>query len=188
MKQVPNMADTAARRRWLAMAGVGALAAAAGYGFNLWLAGGPSAERPNAAAVQALIATPLQDLNGGSKAIDSWRGKVLVINFWATWCAPCRQEIPEFIKLQERLGDRGLQFVGIAIDQPQMVADFAKEFSINYPLLIGGMSTLELMRESGNKSGVLPFTLILDRAGKATQSHRGRLTEAELQTVLTPLL
>ena len=182
------MADTTARRRWLAMAGVGALAAAAGYGFNVWLADRQPADQPNAAAVQALIATPLRDLAGSDKAIESWRGKVLVINFWATWCAPCRQEIPEFIRLQERLGERGLQFVGIAIDQPQLVGDFAKEFGINYPLLIGGMSTLELMRESGNKSGVLPFTLILDRNGKVAKSHRGRLTEAALETAVKPLL
>src|SRR5262245_50126767 len=104
------MAETGARRHWLVTAGIGVLAAAAGYGFNHWWAGRQPADLPNPAAVQALMATPLQDLAGGTRAIDSWRGKVLVVNFWATWCAPCRQEIPEFVKLQERLGSRGLQF------------------------------------------------------------------------------
>src|SRR5262245_45102644 len=121
---------TGSRRRWVAMAGVGALAATAGYGFHLWWAerGG---EAPNAAAVQALLTTPLKDLEGASRTIETWRGKVLVVNFWATWCVPCRKEIPEFVKLQERHGDRGLQLVGIAFDQPQPVGDFAREFRIN---------------------------------------------------------
>src|SRR5262245_21556017 len=169
------------------MAGIGVLAAAAGYAVNTWLIGQP-AEESNPAAVEALLAAPLRDLEGGSKAIATWRGKVLVVNFWATWCAPCRKEIPEFVKLQERLGARGLQLVGIAIDQPQPVGEFAREFRINYPLLIGGVEILALMRESGNKSGVLPFTLILDRQGKVARSHRGTLTEASLETAVRPLL
>ena len=178
------MAETAARRRWLAMAGVGVLAAAAGYAFNTWR----MAEEYNPAAVEALLAAQLRDLEGGSKAIATWRGKVLVVNFWATWCAPCRKEIPEFVKLQERFGTRGLQFVGIAIDQPQPVGEFAREFRINYPLLIGGVEILGLMRESGNKSGVLPFTLIIDRQGKVASTHRGMLTEASLEAAIQPLL
>jgi thiol-disulfide isomerase/thioredoxin len=182
------MVESGSRRRWLAIAGVGALAAAAGYGLNRWRDDGPAEDAPNAAAVQALLAAPLRDLEGGSKAIESWRGKVLVVNFWATWCAPCRQEIPEFVKMQERHGARGLQFVGIAIDQPQSVADFAREFRINYPLLIGGLETLALMRESGNRAGVLPFTLILSRKGTVAKSHRGMLTEAALEAVIRTLL
>src|SRR6185295_19479712 len=132
------MAETGPRRRWLAAAGVGSLAAAAGYGAYLWW-GAPDGDAPNTAAVQALLETPLIDLQGGTKAIATWRGKVLVINFWATWCAPCREEIPEFVRIQARLGARGLQLVGIAIDQPQQVEEFAREFRINYPLLIGNL-------------------------------------------------
>ncbi|HZM46305.1 MAG TPA: TlpA disulfide reductase family protein [Burkholderiales bacterium] len=175
------------RRRWLAMAGVGALAAAAGYGVHLWWADG-QADVPNAAAVEALLTAPLKDLEGGSKAIESWRGKVLVINFWATWCVPCRKEIPEFVKMQESHGVRGLQFVGIAFDQPQPVGDFARELGINYPLLMGGLDTMALMRESGNKAGVLPFTLVLDRKGKVARTHRGVLTEAALEGIVRALL
>lgn len=170
------------------MAGVGALAAAAGYGVNLWWADDSDGDAPNAAAVQALLAAPLRDLEGASKAIESWRGKVLVVNFWATWCAPCRKEIPGFVKMQERHGARGLQFVGIAIDQPQPVGEFAREFRINYPLLIGGLDTMALMRESGNRAGVLPFTLILDRQGKVAKSQRGILNETTLEATIRSLL
>jgi thiol-disulfide isomerase/thioredoxin len=111
-----------------------------------------------------------------------------VINFWATWCVPCRKEIPEFVKVQARHEGRGLQFVGIAFDQPQPVGDFAREFRINYPLLIGGLDTMALMRESGNKAGVLPYTLILDRQGRVVKTHRGTLTEAALEAIVKPLL
>ena len=154
------------------MATVGVAAAAAGYGVKFWTERQPD-DHPNPAAVQALMATSLQDPDGATKALDNWRGKVLVVNFWATWCAPCRQEIPEFVKLQEELGSRGLQFLGIAIDQPKQVGEFVREFRINYPVLIAGLDTLELMRESGNRSGVLPFTLILDRGGKAVEGSDG---------------
>ena len=176
------------RRRWLATAGIGALAAAAGYGAHVWWAGLRAGDAPNAAAVQALLAAPLKDLEGGTRAIESWRGKVLVINFWATWCAPCRKEIPEFVKVQERHGARGLQFVGIAFDQPEPVGKFAGEYGINYPLLIGGLDTMALMRESGNKAGVLPFTLVLDRQGKVARGYRGTLDEAILESEVVPLL
>jgi len=176
------------RRRWLTIAGVGVLAAAAGYEVNLWREDGMSGEPPNPAALQALLTVPLKDLEGGSKAIESWRGKVLVINFWATWCVPCRKEIPEFVKLQERHGAHGLQFVGIAFDQPQPVGDFARELRINYPLLMGGLDTMALMREAGNKAGVLPYTLILDRKGQVAKSHKGTLTESALEAIVRPLL
>lgn len=176
------------RRCWLATAGVGALAAATGYGVYVWRAGPQAADAPNAAAVQALLAAPLKDLEGGSKAIENWRGKVLVINFWATWCVPCRKEIPEFVKMQERHGGRGLQFVGIAFDQPGPVDEFAREYGINYPLLMGGLDTMALMRESGNKAGVLPFTLVLDRQGRVARGYRGILDEAIFESEILPLL
>ena len=92
-------------------------------------------------------------------AMNGPRGRVLVVNFWATWCAPCREEIPGFVRLQERYGPRGLQFVGIAFDQPDKVAEFGREFRVNYPLLLGGLDTMELLRDAGNRAGVLPYGL-----------------------------
>ncbi len=130
----------------------------------------------------------LADRDGRPRALSEWAGRPLIINFWATWCAPCREEIPEFVRLQERYGARGLQFVGIAIDQPRPVAEFAREFRINYPLLIGGLDTMALMRESGNRSGVLPFTLILDRQGNIAGTHVGVLKEARFESLVRPLL
>lgn len=175
------------RRFWIVAAALGLLAAAAGYALHGWLVR-PDPGAPNPAAVRALLAAPLPDLKGGKQAIESWRGRVVVVNFWATWCAPCREEIPEFIRMQERYGTQGLQFVGVAIDVPDKVSDFARELGINYPLLMGGLDTLALMREAGNRAGVLPFTLVLDRQGNVVSRHPGGLNEAKLASIIKPLL
>ena len=174
------------KRLWLATAAVSVLAAAAGYSVSLWL-NRPDPGAVNPAAVRALLATPLPDLTGRKQALESWRGKVVVVNFWATWCAPCREEIPEFVRMQERYGSRGLQFVGVAIDVPDKVSAFARELGINYPLLVAGLDTLALMREAGNRAGVLPFTLVLDRQGNVVSRHPGGLDEAKLGPVVQPL-
>jgi len=173
------------RRRALALAVlVAATAAAAGYGAYRWWYGAQAGER---ASVDKLFSTPLANLSGGKDTLEKWRGRVLVVNFWATWCAPCREEIPLFVRMQKRLGTRGLQFVGIAIDRPVPVAAFQREYAMNYPILIGGLETMELLREAGNRNGVLPFTLIIDRAGHLVSRKLGTLKESELEGIVEPL-
>ena len=87
----------------------------------------------------ALFGVALPDAKGREQSIGQWKGKVLVVNFWATWCVPCREEMPEFVKAQQEFGPRGLQFVGIAIDDVPKVEAFAAELGLNYPVLIGGL-------------------------------------------------
>jgi thiol-disulfide isomerase/thioredoxin len=176
------------RRFWLTCVAVGTAAAATGYGVNLWWTGGLNRDEGNPAAVRALMTARLPDVKGEPQTLESWKGRVLVVNFWATWCAPCRKEIPEFVRMQERYRSQGLQFAGIAFDQPEKVDDFAREFGINYPLLMGGLDTMALMRESGNRLGVLPYTMVLDRQGNVVSRHPGELTEARLEVIIRPLL
>jgi len=173
-------------RKWLLGAAVAVLAAAAGLAFQLWGPGLTGTREP--APAQAVFAVQLPDLQGRVQGLSQWRGRVLVINFWATWCAPCREEIPVFVRMQERHGPKGLQFVGIAIDRPEQVAAFAREFGINYPVLLGGLDTMELMRQTGNRPGVLPFTLVLDRSGRITSQTLGEIKEVKLENVIQPLL
>jgi thiol-disulfide isomerase/thioredoxin len=158
-------------------------AAGGGAAYHLWLAEGGSP-----AVAERLYSTRLPDANGNPQLLDQWRGRVLVVNFWATWCAPCREEIPGFVRLQERHGGRGLQFVGIAIDQPGKVADFAREFRINYPLLIGGMESLDLLRQAGNRQAVLPYTVVIDRDGRVASRQPGGLKESRVEELIKPLL
>jgi thiol-disulfide isomerase/thioredoxin len=130
----------------------------------------------------------LSDPSGRPQMMSQWRGKVLVVNFWATWCAPCRKEIPALIRVQHKYALNGVQFVGIALDNVSKVRDYAEEMRIDYVLLIGGIETLGVTKDLGNRAGVLPFTVVLDRAGKVAYGHTGALTEALLGDVLTPLL
>src|SRR5215470_4712798 len=119
----------------------------------------------SAAGVSSLMAAQLPDTNGQNQKLDQWRGQVLVVNFWATWCTPCRQEIPEFIKVQQKWSSRGVQVVGIAIDEDDKVRPYAAQLKINYPILIAGLDGIELARQAGNRVGGLPFTVILNRKG-----------------------
>ena len=133
-------------------------------------------------------ATQLPDLNKQPQALKQWQGKVLVVNFWAPWCPPCRQEIPDFIRMQERLGKQGLQFVGIALDDADKVSAFVDETGINYPILLGGADAAKLSQSAGNRLGGLPYTVLFDRQGKAIASLTGGVTEARLDALLKPLL
>jgi thiol-disulfide isomerase/thioredoxin len=163
---------------------VAVLAGAAGFYFSCGSLNSPVAD----GAAQRLMLASLSDPSGKSQTMSQWRGKVLVVNFWATWCAPCRDEIPALIRVQHKYASNGVQFVGIAIDNVSKVRDYAKEMRIDYVLLIGGMETLGVTEDLGNRAGVLPFTVVLDRAGKVAYAHAGALTEALLGVVLTPLL
>lgn len=157
-------------------------AAVAGYALNARWRAGAEVE-----ASAALMSVRLSDLSGQPRTLDAWRGKVVVVNFWATWCVPCRDEIPIFIKLQARHGARGLQFIGIAIDQSEKVDAFVRDFGINYPVLLGGVDAVDVSRRAGNRLGALPFTVMIDRSGRLVGAHLGVVKEAKLEALLQPL-
>jgi thiol-disulfide isomerase/thioredoxin len=141
-----------------------------------------------AAAAPGLMTTRLPDMDGKPLALEHWRGKVLVVNFWATWCVPCREEIPAFIKVQDKLGAKGLQIVGIAVDQLDKVRPYAAEMKINYPILVGDLEAVDLARQAGNRLGGLPFTAVFDRHGKAVHTQLGGINQQKLEAMVQPLL
>jgi thiol-disulfide isomerase/thioredoxin len=154
--------------------------------FYQWRADG---RPPDGVALgKTLMAAKLMGIDDQLQPFAQWRGNVLIVNFWATWCTPCREEIPGFIKFQERLRARGVQFVGVAIDQKERVAPYAREMGINYPILVGGLETMEFARQLGNDRGVLPFTLIIDREGAVYRAEIGILRPEKLETLLARLL
>lgn len=167
---------------------VAVVAIAAGVALNQWYGGNFFATKAPATAAQTILALNLPDLDQKPQPLTQWRGKVLVVNFWATWCAPCREEIPMFVKMQEKYRGQGVQFVGIAIDQPDKTAAFAREFGVNYPLLIGGFDVVDLSRNAGNQQRGLPFTLIFDRGGEIKTTQIGELKQEKLEASLRPLL
>ncbi|MDH4381665.1 MAG: TlpA disulfide reductase family protein [Gammaproteobacteria bacterium] len=147
----------------------------------------PPAPPPTAAASDPLTVT-FSDLQGQAHALSEWRGKVLVVNFWATWCPPCLKEIPSFVELQKRYGAQGLQFVGVALDDREAVASFIASRDINYPILAGEEDVARYMQAQGNTIGALPFTLVFDRNGRLRHTQQGEWSPEESARVLADFL
>ena len=132
----------------------------------------------------------LADRFGLRHNVSEWDGRVVVLNFWASWCGPCRREIPGFIDLQRRYGPQGLQFVGIAIDRDSEVATFAERLGIefNYPLLIGMDEGIAVARAYGNDLGILPYTVLIDRTGHIAHLQFGEFERADAERLIAGLL
>ncbi|NOZ54086.1 MAG: TlpA family protein disulfide reductase [Gammaproteobacteria bacterium] len=130
----------------------------------------------------------LPDLEGTTHQFNEWAGKVRVLNFWATWCPPCRKETPMFIEMQEQYGAQGLQFVGVAIDEPEKVQDFVDTYGVNYPTLVGAESAIEVAKQYGNRFGALPYTVIINRQGTIVHAQSGEMTRQNTESLIRPLL
>jgi thiol-disulfide isomerase/thioredoxin len=170
------------RSRWLFTL-VGALAMLAGVG--LWLANGTRPRSvPPTITTDALFAATFHDTAGVARSLADFRGKVLVLNFWATWCAPCRAEMPALSRLQAEWSARNVQFVGLADDDPARVQRFAQELSIGYPLLVGGPEVDDFSQRLGNRDRVLPYTVIVSPAGRVIAQRVGAYSRPELAAEL----
>ena len=129
----------------------------------------------------------LEDVDGEQRVLAEWAGQPLLLNFWATWCPPCREEIPFLAAAQDVYAKRGLQVVGVAIDDAGPVRSFGDEIGINYPSLLAGDTGETLMQEFGNR-GSLPFTVLIDRDGTVHSTKLGPFTETELAFALDELI
>jgi thiol-disulfide isomerase/thioredoxin len=123
----------------------------------------------------------MPDAAGKPADMKQWKGRPLVLNFWATWCAPCVEEMPELTALQNELQPGKIQILGIGIDNPASVSAFADKYKIAYPLYVAGMEGSELSRQLGNQAGGLPFTVLIDANGKVKKTYLGRLKMDELR-------
>ncbi len=145
--------------------------------------------QPQAPVVPTTAALPdisLPDLEGKQRSLSEWQGKVLVLNFWATWCSPCRKEIPEFIELQKEYGGKGLQFIGIAVEELEPAKEYSKHAGINYPILVGQPSAINLSVPLGNMISTVPFTVIFDRQGNIIHRQLGEISrDVILEKTLT---
>jgi thiol-disulfide isomerase/thioredoxin len=130
----------------------------------------------------------LPDLSGKPRNIKEWQGKVLVINFWATWCPPCLKEMPEFEALHTEYENKGLQFIGIALDDADLVKEFIASKLITYPILLGEDQGTKIAHDLGNIVNTVPFTVIVNKQGLVVKSHMGELTREQLLEIITPLL
>ena len=175
--------------RYLAIVLVAGVAGVAGY---LTRQGTPPGDAPAgasaAASAEPLLAMTLPDLAGAAQSLGQWRGKVIVVNFWATWCPPCLKEIPDFAAVSERHADAPVQFVGIGIDSAANIAAFQEEHRVPYPLLVGSSETLQVAAGMVGAAQALPLTIIVDREGLIHRVKLGALNQDELEGTIRALL
>ncbi len=146
--------------------------------------GDPDDSDSPAQAPVELHSIPLTDLDKRQTVLRDWQRQLLVVNFWAPWCAPCRREIPALIQVQEEYRSRGVAILGIAFDNEPQVRRFADEYNINYPLFLSSNRAAMYNAALGNPSGSLPFTALLDRELRIIYRHNGELTLDELRAQL----
>jgi thiol-disulfide isomerase/thioredoxin len=161
----------------LTLIGLAALLAGA-VSYRLWVMKAP----------EMLPEPTLVDLDGKAHKLAEWSGKVLVLNFWATWCPPCREEMPAFVALQQELGGQGLQFVGVAIDDPIEVRAYLDRHPVNYPILVGDADVPAWADSLGNQLSALPFSVVFDREGRLAHAHTGLFRRERLMEKVQPLL
>jgi len=130
----------------------------------------------------------LLDLDGNKQSLSQWQGKVLLVNFWATWCPPCREEIPVFLSLRNKFASVGFEVVGISIDDANKVKQYRDSMRIDYPLLDGEEKGMSIMMALGNPSGGLPFSILYDRSGNVVHSKSGPYEQQELQSLIEKYL
>ena len=175
------------RRSKALLAGITAVAIALVAGAYVATMARPARPSLPDVSIARLFAAHLDDSNGKPQKIDQWRGKTLVINFWASWCPPCREEMPAFSRLQTKYAANGVQFVGIALDNAHNVIKFTQQHPVSYPLLVGDSQAAELTQQLGNTSQALPYTVVIAPAGDVRLTRLGRVAEQELDTLLASM-
>lgn len=165
-------------RRLIYAALVLLLGVAFGAGGILWYQDEPGRVRP---------AFTLPDLQGERRSITEWDGEVIVLNFWASWCPPCREEIPLFNALQTRFDGRGVQFLGVAVDRRESIETFLADQPLEYPTLHGIGAAMEVQARYGSDSGALPYTVVIDRDGRIRHVFARQVHEGELGPILSDL-
>jgi thiol-disulfide isomerase/thioredoxin len=173
--------------RVLAVVAVTALAAGAGaylYRSRVTATAVAAPEPPPMVLAATLPDISLADRNGEMRSFNHWQGRSLIVNFWATWCAPCRREIPLLEKLQREHSADGFQVIGVAVDFRDKVLAYAAEMKIDYPLLIGEQEAMDAAAAFGVEVVGLPFTVFSDGQGRIIAAHMGELTSAEADVIL----
>lgn len=163
----------------------GALCAGLGLYFSLHAPAG-DLQPPSAAA--SLFAQSLPTPAGDLQRLAQWQGRPVIVNFWATWCAPCIEEMPALSALQTELTAGKVRILGVGIDSPSNIRQFAARYNITYPVYIAGMSGTDLARQFGNTSGSLPYTALIGADGHVVKTYLGKLNMTELRRDVATLL
>lgn len=141
----------------------------------------------------SVIGTPrpefsMIDIQNEVRNIKEWDGKVVLLNFWATWCPPCKKEIPAFMALHQEYKDKGFEVIGIAIDDDDAVKDYVDTMGIDYTIIAAELEATELARRYGNRVNALPFSVFIGRDGKIEFTKAGELTKENTEKIINRLL
>lgn len=138
-------------------------------------------------STKAFFASHFLDSNAQSQALQQWKGKTVVLNFWATWCPPCREEMPEFSQLYRRYQDKNVVVLGLATEDIDTVRDYLKEAPVSYPILIGENEAIALSISLGNSKSALPYTVVIKPDGTIANNHFGRVSLSQLESMVNAL-
>lgn len=155
-----------------------------GFGFQYFFKNGHNG---HGKSTQPLFAATFPDENGKPQNLQQYAGKTVVLNFWATWCEPCREEMPELSALHDAHKDNNVVVLGIAVDDVAAIGDFVKETKVSYPLFAAEMQGMEIASNLGNDKSVLPFTVIIKADGSVAKTYFGRISKALLEEALVTL-
>ncbi|PWF55283.1 TlpA family protein disulfide reductase [Massilia glaciei] len=150
----------------------------------------PAAAAPAAAPktpVETLFSKSMDDPAGKSQALAQWKGKTLIVNFWAPWCAPCVEEMPELAALGAEHAAKGVQVIGIGIDSSANIKRFADKLKLDFPLYVAGLEGTDLSRAFGNTAGGLPYTVLIGADGEVKKTYLGRIKFDQLKADLAAL-
>ncbi|PFH27233.1 MULTISPECIES: TlpA family protein disulfide reductase [Burkholderia] len=181
-------------KRMLALAVVAAAAVAGGVAAGHWFHGDSADDGVAVAApaaqgspVDQLWAASLTGVDGKPASLASFKGQKVVVNFWASWCGPCVEEMPELVALSHQYKQKGIRFIGIGVDSDQNVKNFLQKVKVDYPVFVSGYAGADLARNFGNTAGALPFTVVIDETGKIRETKLGQIQPAELKKTLDAL-
>ena len=141
-----------------------------------------------ASQAQVLLEARFNTLNGSEVSLKTWQNKIIVLNFWATWCPPCREEMPELSKMQDQYKNQNLVIIGLSTEDLDTTKNFIAEHPVSYPVLAGDMQAMNFAESLGNNQSILPYTVVIDQKGQLVKTFFGRVNQTLLEKTITPLL
>ena len=139
-------------------------------------------------ATDALFTTTFINTKGKTQNLKQYQGNIIVLNFWATWCPPCREEMPELTQLHQEYQHKNVMILGIALDELNLVQEFLQSSPVSYPIYVAANPEMDLSDQLGNDKSVLPYTVIIDANGQVIKTYFGRITKSLLETAINSLL
>ena len=173
------------RRQWIMIGGISLLALLTGVFSSQWISQTGLASDPS---IKAFFANPWQMPDGKPANSENWRGKVLVVNFWASWCPPCVEEMPALDRIAQEYASKNVLIVGIGIDSPSNIREFLQKTPVSYPIVLGGLEGSNLSKKMGNTQGALPYTVVINSKGESIYTKLGKISEEELKKAINSAL